>query len=92
MTQQISLPARLDFDAARDLHRQFSAARGQPLELDVAAVAQVGALAAQLLIVAHRQWQADGLSFRLLNLTTTLPDGFVRLGMDFAPFTQGAPA
>lgn len=90
MTHQIKLPLRLDFDATRDLHEKISTARGNPVDLDVGAVAHVGALAAQVLISARRQWLADGLAFRLVDLTTTLPDGFVRLGLDFTPFTEGA--
>lgn len=60
MTEQLSLPVRLDSSGAPPLVQALLERRGQPLILDAAGVEVIGALALEVIVAAGRQWQADG--------------------------------
>jgi anti-anti-sigma regulatory factor len=76
----LQLPARVDFDAARELHGALRDRCGLPLEVDGTAVAFCGALAAQVLVAASRETAAAGHSF-VLRASTALRDDLSRLGV-----------
>ena len=80
MTDALVLPERLDRDAARDLHAEFLGRRGHDLEIDGTLVRMAGALAAQVLVAAARDWAGEG---RTLTLTASLPmrEDLARLGL-----------
>lgn len=59
VTDRLSLPARLDSQAAGQLFDALGARRGGPLVINVESVAYLGALALQVLLAARRQWDAD---------------------------------
>ncbi len=76
----LKLPARLDFDAARDLHGALVDRGGSELLVDGTAVSFCGALAAQVLIAAVHDTAAAGNSF-VLRASTALRDDLSRLGV-----------
>lgn len=60
MTDQLTLPERLDSSGAVPLAAELLSRRGRPLVLDAAGVEVAGALAFEVLVAAGRQWGADG--------------------------------
>jgi anti-anti-sigma regulatory factor len=80
MSQYLQLQERLDFDAARDLHASLLALRGADLTIDGSAVRVGGALAAQILLAAARDWSLAGKSL-ILSASTSLQDDLSRLGL-----------
>lgn len=80
MTDALVLPERLDRDAARDLHAELLCRRGLDLEIDGALVRTAGALAAQVLVAAARDWAAEG---KTLTLAVSVPmrEDLARLGL-----------
>jgi anti-anti-sigma regulatory factor len=74
----VTLPERMDFNAARDLHARLVELRGSPVRVDGKAVVFGGALAAQILLAAALDWSAadDAL---LLTVSPTLRDDLQRL-------------
>ena len=74
MSNDFTLPERLDTASAGRLAGRLSERRGQPLRLDGSAVGFGGALGLQVLVAARRQWQADGQPFRI----DPLGDGLAR--------------
>ncbi|WP_103257938.1 STAS domain-containing protein [Tabrizicola aquatica] len=80
MSEILHLPERLDFDAARTLHGQLLALRGHPVSIDGSAVRTGGALAAQVLLAAARDWRAAGQPFAFAP-SVALQDDLERLGV-----------
>lgn len=77
MSKPISLPARLDVDAACDLWAECAQAEG-PLVLDAADLRHVGAAGLQVLLLADRIQQGKGRRLSLINLGA---DGAARLAL-----------
>ncbi|HLQ20404.1 MAG TPA: hypothetical protein VK146_15630 [Tabrizicola sp.] len=76
----VLLPDRLDFAATRDLHARLLELRGGPVILDGTAVVFGGALAAQVLVGATRDWAAAG-DMLSLKLSPSLQDDLRRLAV-----------
>jgi anti-anti-sigma regulatory factor len=74
----VTLPERMDFNAARDLHARLAELRGSPVSVDGTAVVFGGALAAQILLAAALDWSAAGDTL-LLTVSPTLRDDLQRL-------------
>jgi len=80
MKGSLSLAACLDTLATEHLASELAPQRGHSLTLHAGQVTFVGALALQLLIAAHRQWQADGKPFRIAAPSAAFLEGVVLLG------------
>lgn len=65
MTDQLTLPDRLDSSGAAPLARELLSRRGQPLVLDAAGVEVIGARAFEVIVAAGRQWDADGVALSI---------------------------
>jgi chemotaxis protein CheX len=65
MTDQLTLPDRLDSSGAAPLARELLSRRGKPLVLDAAGVEVIGALAFEVIVAAGRQWDADGVQLNI---------------------------
>lgn len=78
----INLEERLDLRAATPLAEALSAARGEALMLDAAAVDQIGALAVQVIRSAAQSWSLDGHPLSLVNAATDLVDQLQLFGFD----------
>lgn len=59
----VDLPARLDFAACETLVASLETARGKALRLNGAEVTFLGALSAEILLRAKREWSAADLPF-----------------------------
>lgn len=81
-TAVFRLPERLDTRFAVPLAEALQARRGSPLVLDGAAVGFVGALCAEVLLVASRAWQAEGRSFSIARPARAFTEGLQALGLD----------
>ena len=78
MPPVVSLPERVDFTAARDLHARLVEFRGSAVTVDGSAVAFGGALGAQVLLAAALDWTAAGDALHL-TISTALRDDLQRL-------------
>jgi anti-anti-sigma regulatory factor len=74
----VTLPERVDFTAARDLHARLVELRGSAVEVDGSAVSFGGALGAQVLLTAALDWAATGDALHL-TISTALRDDLLRL-------------
>jgi chemotaxis protein CheX len=70
----LALPQVLDLSAAMPLRALLIVHRGADLDLDAACVERLGGLCLQVLLAAHRTWEADGMTLRLLNLSDPCRD------------------
>ncbi len=77
----VDLPERLDFAACEGLAAMLLAARGAPLRLRAGRTAFLGALAAELLLRARRDWQAAGTAFDLADPSADFLKGLALLGI-----------
>lgn len=59
-------------EAPLPLHAFLGSHRGSNVEIDVGGITSLGARQLELILVADRQWQADGCQLRLTNLTPEL--------------------
>lgn len=62
----INLVDRIDFAAARSLHSALVGRRGKPVRIEGGTVTFAGALAAQVLLAAARDWKQAGVPFSLV--------------------------
>ena len=76
----VTLSDRMDFAAARDLQEQLTELRGLPVAVDGTAVVFGGALGAQVLLSASREWAAAGHAWRL-TVSAALRNDLQRLGL-----------
>jgi anti-anti-sigma regulatory factor len=76
----IRLSDRLDFAAARDLHARFVECRSASVRVDGSAVIFGGALAAQVLLSASRDWAEAGTEWSLC-ASPALRNDLQRLGL-----------
>ena len=91
------MTARLDLDAsigsadAQRLAQSLREYEGADLVLDASALAHLGALGAQTLLVSARAWAATGHALRIENLPDGIRAQLADLGLDSAdPFLSGA--
>ncbi|MFI0396094.1 STAS domain-containing protein [Paracoccus jiaweipingae] len=75
----ITLPARVDLTAVRDLGGDFLDHDGQNLRVDASAVQHLGGLGLQLLMAAAGQWRQRQLGFQV----NPRSDNFDRALADF---------
>lgn len=80
MKGSLRLAACLDTLATEHLASELAPQRGHSLTLHAGQVKFIGALALQLLIAAHRQWQADGKPFRIAAPSEAFLEGVALLG------------
>lgn len=80
MNGKLILAACLDSLETESLASELAPQRGHSLTLDAGQVTFLGALALQLLIAAHRQWNADGKAFEIMNPSDEFIDGIALLG------------
>jgi chemotaxis protein CheX len=84
MSAPLTLPPHLDLVAAAPLRSEILARRGQPLDLDGAAVQRMGGLCLQVLLSARNAWAADDQPFRLLAPSPALREAISTLGAEAA--------
>jgi chemotaxis protein CheX len=84
----VELPDVLDLKAATPLAVELLAFRGKPLQLDGARVQRLGGLCLQVLLSAAKTWNADDISFGLVNPSEDLIEALTRLGVSSADFTR----
>ena len=60
MTATVKLATRLDLTSVQPLASEITGCAGADLVVDAGQVEHLGALAAQVLVAANRQWQAHG--------------------------------
>lgn len=60
MTATVTLAPRLDLTTVQPLVSEITGCAGTDLVVDAGHVEHLGALAAQVLLAADRQWQANG--------------------------------
>ncbi len=63
-------------------------ARNAPVTISARDVARLDSHRLQLLLVAERQWQADGVGFRLTDAAPSFRKGLQRLGLDPEHFEE----
>lgn len=76
----VNLPDRLDFDAAQNLTARLAELRGVPVLVDGKAVICGGALGAQVLLAASREWARAGDVWEM-TVSTALREDLHRLGI-----------
>ncbi len=84
----ISLPERMDFAACKPLADAIRDRRGRPLLLDAGNVRFLGALAAEILLRARAEWQADGQAFNLVEPSDGFLKGLSLLGIPQKKLTR----
>jgi anti-anti-sigma regulatory factor len=77
----LDLPERLDFAACETLAANLESRRGAALSLQATKVGFLGALAAEILLRARLQWQADDAAFDLVDPSPEFLKGLARLGI-----------
>ena len=85
----LSLPETLDLKAAAPLAADLLALRGQPLAVDAGEVKRLGGLCLQVLLSAHKTWEADGAAFAIHNPSPAFAEGWVQFGA--SPRLNGSP-
>ncbi|MCC5969480.1 MAG: STAS domain-containing protein [Pararhodobacter sp.] len=81
MKGTLKLAASMDSLATEHLAAELAHQRGHSLSLDAGNVSFIGALALQLLIVAHRQWLNDDKSFQIVDPSLAFLDGIAQMGV-----------
>jgi chemotaxis protein CheX len=81
MPNTITLAARMNFQAAKDLHSRLSASAGQDVEIDASGVDFLGGLAAQTLIAADRHWRGAGCAFAITGASAPFRQCLTELGL-----------
>ena len=75
------LPEKLDFFGCASLVARIEAGRGSDLTFSASPVLFLGALAAEILLRAKAQWQADGLTFLIDQPSDEFMRGLTLLGI-----------
>ena len=81
MTTGLTLAARLDLGSVAALAAEFSELTGADLTVDAGQVDHLGALSAQLLVAAQRQWAAEGYQLTFSPRSAAFDDGLAVLGL-----------
>lgn len=84
----LRLPARMNYAAADELSEAFEHLRDSPIEVDASDVTHLGAIGLQVLLAARKQWQLDGVSFRLTGASAAFVDSLNLLGVQPETFSQ----
>ncbi|MFD1912741.1 STAS domain-containing protein [Halodurantibacterium flavum] len=79
--RRLTLPERLDLNAAEELAEALEHLRENALELDASGVRHLSALCLQVLIAARRQWTQDGVGLSLVAPSGAFSAGLQRLGL-----------
>ncbi len=74
------LPPVLDLTAAAPLATLLLARRGAPLTVDGSAVERLGGQCLQVLLAAHKTWEADGQDFHLVSPSAALAEAIALFG------------
>ena len=91
MPNTITLAARMNFQATRDLHSRLSEQSSQDVEIDASSVDFLGGLAAQTLIAASRHWRASGSAFAITGASAAFRQCLRELGLaTYLPIDGGA--
>lgn len=77
----IELPERLDFAACETLAKTIGDHRGKDLRMSGRSVRFLGALAAEILLRAHKEWQDGERCFELRDASQEMIGGLRRLGI-----------
>lgn len=80
--QPLSLPPRMDADAAVHLMEELLAFKHDPISVDASDVQQMSTLCVQVLLSARRCWERDGLGFSVKNPSTAFRESVKLLGAD----------
>lgn len=80
-TMAFSLPPSLNHDALRDLANFLTANRGESVSLDGENCSQIGAQAAQTLVVAAQTWASERAKFQICDPSGSIADSFAVLGL-----------
>ena len=86
----IELPERLDFAACETLAKTIGEHRGKDLRMTGRSVRFLGALAAEILLRAHKEWQSSERCFELRDASLDMLCGFQRLGIPPETFAAEA--
>lgn len=82
MADAISLPAKLDGFALRDLWTELTqAVANQEMRIDAGDVTHMGALGAQMILAAARDLRANGGDFEMIALSTRACDQLAVMGL-----------
>lgn len=84
MTQNFTtfdMPPTMAHEDCQRLHSFLRAAVDQPVALNCAAVERLNGLAAQTIKMAQCAWAANNITFKLINMTPPITDGFATLGL-----------
>lgn len=82
MSNNIPLPARMDYAALDGLHAEIKEARGEDVSLDASKVTHLGACGLQLLISARKTWDRDGHTLSVTSATDRFHDHIQLLGYE----------
>ncbi|QFT92107.1 hypothetical protein FIU86_04585 [Roseovarius sp. THAF9] len=88
----LDLPERMDFAACETLAASLDDRRGARLRLHAGKVGFLGALAAEILLRARQEWQADGTAFDLIDPSPDFLKGLALLGIPRNALVQEDPA
>ena len=90
MSTTLTLVQRLDSSAAETLAQNLKSKSGKSVKIDASEVKFCGALALQILLSAHRQWQADKQSFEIDKPSQDMLEAcrLMGVGPDEIGFTQ----
>lgn len=77
----LTLPARLDTDAAPALRDMLIDRRGAAIVIDASAVTRMGALCLSVLAAAARSWRSDGQALILADPSDAFLSGCTRMGI-----------
>lgn len=83
----LRLPEVLDQRGAQAVAAQLHDHLGQPVTVDAGALRRLGAVGAEMLIAAQRQWQADGVAFGVTGWPPEALSALAVLGLDPGDFT-----
>ena len=92
MKGTLKLAACMDSLATEQFAAELAQQRGHSLTLDASSISFLGALALQLLLAAHRQWQEDGKSFQIVDPSPAFLEGVTLMGVGFAEIGFAEPA
>lgn len=81
MSGVVTLPPRLDLASVAQVAGEIMAARGAPLRLDASRVTHLGALGAQLLLAAARDWHESGQGLSIAPCSPAVDDALDCLGL-----------
>ncbi len=78
---EVTLSPVLDVRAAKALHAELLAFRGDTIIVDASNVERIGAQCAAILLSAARSWDHDGQEFSLVNPSEGLAKGLDLMGI-----------